>query len=110
MNKQLLIALVGTVSVVSAANEACTETDSSACESTECCGVLEEQGFNFFEALEEYWGAHHEHEHICHTSTATTYTDDAATEWAFACESETSAYYQLFAASAIASSALFTLF
>jgi len=45
--------------------------------------------------------------HICHTSTATTYTDDAAKEWAFACETEMGAYYQLFAATAIASSALF---
>ena len=105
MNKQLLIALV---SVANAANSACTETDSSACESTECCGVLEEEGFHFFEALEEYWGAHEEHEHICHTSTASTYTDSAGTVWAFACE--TGASYQLFAAAAIASSTLFTLF
>ena len=109
MNKQLLIALAGTISVANAANAACTETDHSTCESTECCGVIEEEGFNFFEALEEYWGAHHEHEHICHTSTASEYTDSAGTKWGFHCDEMAGATYQLFAAAAVAYSALFTL-
>ena len=109
MNKKILIALCGTVSIASAANADCTETDTSACLATECCGVLEEEGFNFLEALEEYWGAHHEHVHICHDKTATTYTDANSKQWAFACD-DIGASYKFFAAGAVATSALFSLF
>ena len=57
-------------------NAECEETDHSMCESSECCGVLEEEGFDFFEVVEEFWGAHHEHIHHCHDETATTYEDE----------------------------------
>ena len=56
------------------------------CESSECCGVLEEEGFDFFEVVEEFWGAHHEHIHHCHDETATTYEDEEGEIWAFHCE------------------------
>ena len=114
MNKRILVALCSsamTDNFANALNAECVETDHSACESSECCGVLEEEGFNFLEALEEYWGAHHEHVHLCNDETATTYEDAEGETWAFHCEElETGANYQLFTAAAVAISALMTLF
>ena len=90
MNKKVLIALFGSVlkndHFAFALNAECEETDHSMCESSECCGVLEEEGFDFFEVVEEFWGAHHEHIHQCHDETATTFEDEEGEIWAFHCE------------------------
>ena len=112
MNTKVLVALCGAITVSNALNADCVETDHSACEVTECCGVLEEEGFNFLEALEEYWGAHHEHVHMCHDKTQSpgTYTDSNGKTWAFHCEDLVGAHYQIFAAGVVAASTLMTLF